>query len=106
MNELDRWTGWLSLKMGALMAVATTSLITLSNVEFSDKIMETEISEQTLPKPQKEIEMITTTVSPPAKKQRSAKQIEWSQQLGKRSQEFKTTKTTIYDLYNRRNCNQ
>ena len=52
--------------------------------------METEIPEQTLPKPQKEVE--TITVTPPAKKQRSAKQMEWSRQLGKRSQEFKRQK--------------
>ena len=38
MNELDRWSGWLSLKMGGLMAVATTGLITFSNIEISDKI--------------------------------------------------------------------
>ena len=31
MNELDKWTGWLSLKMGGLMAVASTSLITMAN---------------------------------------------------------------------------
>lgn len=31
MNELDRWTGFLSLRMGGLMAVATTTLITASN---------------------------------------------------------------------------
>ena len=38
MNEIDSWTGWLSFKMGHLMAVASTSLITISNVEFSNKI--------------------------------------------------------------------
>jgi len=31
MSELDKWTGWLSLKMGGLMAVASTSLITMAN---------------------------------------------------------------------------
>ena len=28
MNEIDRWTGWLSLRIGSWMAVASTSLIT------------------------------------------------------------------------------
>ena len=49
--------------------------------------METEIPEQTLPKPQKEIE--TITVIPPTKKQRSDKQMEWSRELGKRLQELR-----------------
>ena len=31
-NELDKWTGWLSLKMGGLMAVASTTLITVGNL--------------------------------------------------------------------------
>jgi len=34
-NEIEKWTGWLSLKMGGLMAVATTSLITLGHCEMS-----------------------------------------------------------------------
>ena len=51
---------------------------------------ETEIPEQTLLKPEKEIETITAI--PPTKKQRSDKQMEWSWELGKRSQEFKQRK--------------
>lgn len=39
MNELDRWTGWLSLRMGGLMAVATTSLITVSNCGPSSSVL-------------------------------------------------------------------
>ena len=42
MNEIDRWTGYLSLKMGSLMAVASTSLITAANIDFSTKINGTE----------------------------------------------------------------
>ena len=42
MNEIDRWTGWLSLKMGSLMAVASTTLITAGNIDFSSKINGTE----------------------------------------------------------------
>ena len=38
MNELDRWTGWLSLRMGGLMAVATTSLLTVSNCDFNENL--------------------------------------------------------------------
>ena len=32
-TELDKWTGWLYLKMGGLMAVASTSLITFGNCD-------------------------------------------------------------------------
>ena len=42
MNEIDRWIGYLSLKMGSLMAVASTSLITVANLDFSSKINGTE----------------------------------------------------------------
>ena len=49
-----------------------------------------EIPEQTLPKPQKEVETITG--APPAKKQRSEAQMRWSRELGKKSQEFKRRK--------------
>jgi hypothetical protein len=34
-NELDRWIGWLSLRMGGLMIVASTSFMTLNNCDFS-----------------------------------------------------------------------
>ena len=34
-NELDRWSGWLSLRMGGLMAVATTSLLTFNSCDFT-----------------------------------------------------------------------
>ena len=30
-NEIDRWAGWLSLKMGSFMALASTSLITFAH---------------------------------------------------------------------------
>ena len=36
-NELDKWTGWLSLKMGGLMAVASTTLITVGNLSNINK---------------------------------------------------------------------
>jgi hypothetical protein len=40
MNELNRWVGWLSLKAGSLMAVASTSLITVVNIsEINDGII-------------------------------------------------------------------
>ena len=38
MNELDKWIGWISLRMGGLMAVATTSLITVTNCGTPSKI--------------------------------------------------------------------
>jgi hypothetical protein len=46
MNELDKWIGWLSLRMGGLMAVASASLWTASNCAFSSSIngSETECS--------------------------------------------------------------
>ena len=34
MNELDKWIGWLSLRMGGLMAVASTSLLTVGHCEI------------------------------------------------------------------------
>ena len=34
MTELDRWTGWLALKMGGLAAVVTTSMLTVSHIDF------------------------------------------------------------------------
>ena len=52
-----------------------------------------ETEKMTLPKPQKEEETVTT--SPQAKKQRSAKQMQWSRELGKRSQEFKKAKNAM-----------
>jgi hypothetical protein len=33
-NELDRWIGLISLRMGGLMAVASTSFMTLNNCNF------------------------------------------------------------------------
>lgn len=58
MNELDRWTGWFSLKMGSLMSLVSVSLITVSNIEFSDKIngegdnRSTDIRENITPPPE------------------------------------------------------
>ena len=36
-TELDRWTGWLALRMGGLAAVVTTSMLTVSHVDFGAK---------------------------------------------------------------------
>lgn len=36
-NEIDRWTGWLSLKMGSLMALASASLVTIGHCEMKQK---------------------------------------------------------------------
>ena len=62
----------------------------LETEKIETKKIETEIPEQTLPKPQKKVETITVTT--PAKKPRSAKQMECSRQLGLRSQEYKEKK--------------
>ena len=35
-SELDRWIGWLCLKMGPLTALASSSLITFNNCNFSE----------------------------------------------------------------------
>ena len=35
MNEIDRWTGWLSLRMGGLMALASSGLITAGHLSSS-----------------------------------------------------------------------
>ena len=51
-----------------------------------------EVQETSLPKPQNNIEVVTAT---PMKKQRSPKQMEWSRELGRRSQEFKRKKYTM-----------
>ena len=45
MNELDKWTGWLSLKMGGLMALASTSLITFTNINGGNRNSETRYPE-------------------------------------------------------------
>ena len=47
-TELDKWTGWLYLKMGGLMAVASTSLITFGNCDREpiDHKKLTQINEQ------------------------------------------------------------
>jgi hypothetical protein len=34
MSELDRWIGYICLKMGSLTALASTSLITVNNCDF------------------------------------------------------------------------
>ena len=51
------------------------------------------IQETSLPKPQNNIEVVTAP--PPKKKQRSEKQMQWSRELGRRSQEFKHKKYTM-----------
>ena len=55
--------------------------------------MEETIQETSLPKPQNNIHVVTAL--PPKKKQRSEKQIQWSRELGRRSQEFKRKKYTM-----------
>ena len=36
-TQLDRWPGWFALKMGGLAAVVTTSMLTVSHVDFGAK---------------------------------------------------------------------
>ena len=45
MNEIDRWTGWLSLRIGSWMAVASTSLITAGHcLQKAPQSMITQVS--------------------------------------------------------------
>jgi hypothetical protein len=44
-NELDTWIGWLSLRMGGLMAVASTSFMTLNNCDFSSSSVPQNLSQ-------------------------------------------------------------
>ena len=40
MNEIDKWTGWLSLRTGSFIALASVGLITLGSCGFSTNINE------------------------------------------------------------------
>ena len=70
-----------------------------NQTQMQETIQET-IQETSLPKPQNNGEAVTAS---PMKKQRSPKQMEWSRELGRRSQEFKQQKI-YYAEYNSQ-CN-
>jgi hypothetical protein len=77
MSELDKWIGYICLKMGLLTALASTSLITVNNCDYKLK--------------QPEVSQVTEKTLKPIKVH-SEKQLAWSRQLGKRCQEFKRAK--------------